>query len=157
LDSLLALVAQNKQQGKMNSIYVPALPPVDARTNGLAIFRNTCATCHGVDGEGIAHVGPPLNVSEYVEGPTDRLAMIILNGLEGPFHMNGKLYNFNGSMPNFANNYSDKDIEDIIRYLHNAHVTKPAKPIKAEEIKKLRQKKTGTLSEKDLLRMAASQ
>jgi len=154
IDTLLAETIKNKREEKMNPIYVEVKTPPDARTNGLAIFRSTCATCHGVDGDGIEHVAPPLKGSEYVEGSPDRLAMIILNGLEGPVHISGKLYNFNGTMPNFANNYTDKDITDIIEYLHNAYVTKPVKSINAEKIKELRNKKSGTLQEKDLLEMA---
>jgi len=154
LDTLLDQTIKNKREGKMNSIYVQVKTPSDARTNGLAIFRNTCATCHGTDGDGIEHVAPPLKGSEYVDGSPQRLAMIILNGLEGPIHINGKLYNFNGTMPNFANNYTDKDISDVIQYLHNAYVTKPVKSIEAEKIKGLRNKKSGTLQEKDLSEMA---
>lgn len=137
----------------MNSIYVKEKMPVDARTNGLAIFRNTCATCHGNDGDGIEHIAPPLNGSQYVEGPSERLAMILLNGLEGPVHIKGQLYNFNGSMPDFGNNYSDKDIADIISYLHNAFVLTPTDAINADKIKELRNKRSGTLTEKDLLAM----
>jgi mono/diheme cytochrome c family protein len=154
LDTLLDETIRNKQEGKMNPIYVQVKTPPDARTNGLAIFRSTCATCHGVDGDGIEHIAPPLKGSEYVEGSPQRLAMIILNGLEGPIHINGKLYNFNGTMPNFANNYTDKDIADVIEYLHNAYVTKPIKPIHADKIKELRNKKSGTLQEQDLVKMA---
>ncbi|MCW3106690.1 MAG: dehydrogenase, partial [Segetibacter sp.] len=135
LDTLLTQTLKNKQEGKMNSIYVQVKAPVDARTNGLELFRNTCATCHGADGDGIEHIAPPLKGSEYVAGSSDRLAMIILNGLEGPVHINGQLYNFNGSMPNFGNNFNDSQIADIIKYLHNAYVSKPGKPLKAEEIK----------------------
>ncbi|TKK65112.1 c-type cytochrome [Ilyomonas limi] len=153
LDTLLAETIKNKRDGKMNSIFVQVKTPPDARTNGLAIFRSTCATCHGLDGDGIEHVAPPLKGSEYVEGSPQRLAMIILNGLEGPIHMNGKLYNFNGTMPNFANNYTDKDIADVIEYLHNAYVTKPVKSIHVDKIKALRNTKSGTLREQDLLEM----
>jgi mono/diheme cytochrome c family protein len=138
----------------MNPIYVQVKTPIDSRTNGLALFRNYCAPCHGADGDGMEHVGPPLNGSEYVKGPTSRLAMIILNGLEGPIHVNGQLYKFNNTMPNFANNFTDAQIADIIKYLHNAYVTTPVKPITAEKIKELRSKKTKTLTEKDLLEMA---
>lgn len=151
LDNLLATTIKNKQEGKMNSIYIKEKVPVDARTNGLAIFRNTCATCHGNDGDGIEHIAPPLNGSQYVEGSSERLAMIILNGLQGPVHIKGQLYNFNGSMPNFGNNYSDKEIADIISYLHNAFVLSPTDAINAKKIKKLRNKRSGTLTEKDLL------
>ncbi|OJY91923.1 MAG: dehydrogenase [Sphingobacteriales bacterium 44-15] len=153
LDSLLAVTIKNKQEGKMNSIFVTYTAPVDSRTNGLAIFRSTCATCHGVDGEGIENLAPPLTGSEYVAGSPERLAMIILNGLEGPVHVKGQLYNFNGSMPNFGNNFGDKDISDIIEYLQNCFVSTPVKSISAKEINGLRNKKQGTLTEKDLLDM----
>ncbi len=153
LDSLLATTVKNKQEEKMNSIFVTDTAPVDARTNGLAIFRSTCATCHGVDGEGIENLAPPLIGSQYVAGPSERLAMIILNGLEGPVHVKGQLYNFNGSMPNFGNNFGDKEIADIIQYLHNYFVSTPTKAISAKEIKELRNKRSGTLTEKDLVAM----
>jgi mono/diheme cytochrome c family protein len=153
LDSLLTATIKNKQDEKMNPIYMQQTVSVDARTNGLIIFRSTCATCHGVDGDGTQNVAPPLKGSQYVEGSPERLAMIILHGLEGPIHVNGQLYQFNGTMPNFANNFSDKEIEDIIRYLHNAYVSKPVKSIRAEKIKELRNKRSGTLTEKDLMKM----
>lgn len=151
--SKVAITIKNKQEGKMNFIYVKEKVPVDARTNGLAIFRNTCATCHGNDGDGIEHIAPPLSGSQYVEGSSERLAMILLNGLEGPVHIKGQLYHFNGSMPNFGNNYSDKQIADIISYLHNAFVTTPTDAIHAGKIKELRNTQSGTLTEKYLLAM----
>jgi mono/diheme cytochrome c family protein len=153
LDSLLDLTIKNRQEGKMNPIYVEVRRALDSRTNGLALFRNNCAPCHGPDGDGMDLVGPPLKGSEYVSGSTSRLAMIILHGLEGPIHINGKLYNFNNTMPNFANNFDDAQIADIIKYLHNAFVTSPVKTIDTEKIKQLRNKKTGTLTEKDLLQI----
>ncbi len=156
ITTLLNQIIKNKQEGKMNAIFNHDPAPLDARTNGLAMFNANCSGCHGRDGDGIEHVAPPLKGSEFVEGPTDRLALIILNGLEGPLHINGQLYKFNGSMPNFGNNLSDREIADIIRYLHNAYVTKPAKPANDENIKKLRSLKSGTLQEKDLVKLADS-
>jgi mono/diheme cytochrome c family protein len=137
----------------MNSIYVQAKNPVDSRTNGLTLFRKNCASCHGADGDGIEHVAPPFKNSEYVSGPSSRLAMIILNGLEGPIHINGQLYQFNNTMPSFSNHFSDDQIADLIRYMHNAFVTTPVKPISAKEVKKLRSIQTGTLTETKLLDM----
>jgi len=157
LDSLLNQTIDNKRQGKMNSIFVQEPVPVDARTNGLVIFRSTCAMCHGNDGDGIENLAPPLKGSQYVEGSTDRLAMIILNGLEGPIHVNGELYKFNASMPNFGNNFTDKEIDDIIKYLHNSFVSRPTQPIDVKRIKDLRVKKSGTLTEKELLEMSESE
>ncbi|HLA53416.1 MAG TPA: c-type cytochrome, partial [Flavitalea sp.] len=154
LDSLLRQTIANKHNGKKNSIFVKASVSMDARTNGLVIFRSTCATCHGADGEGIANIAPPLRGSEYLEGSSDKLAMILLNGLTGPLHLNGKLYKFNGSMPNFGNNFNDQQIADVIGYLHNSFVAKPPKRIRAERIKTMRTKHSGTLTENDLMKMA---
>ncbi len=154
IDTILRLVVKNKREGKINPIYVQARRPVDSRTNGLTLFHTNCAGCHGADGDGVELVGPPLKGSEYVTGSTNRLAMIILFGLEGPIHINGQLYKFNNTMPTFANNLDDAQIADIIKFVHNAYVTTPVKPITAEEIQKLRSKNQGTLNESDLLRMA---
>jgi mono/diheme cytochrome c family protein len=157
LDSLLTATIKNERDKKMNPIYMQQTVSVDARTNGLIIFRSTCATCHGVDGDGTENIAPPLKGSQYVEGSPERLAMIILNGLKGPIHVEGQLYEFNGSMPNFGNNFSDKQIEDVIRYLHNAYVSKPIKSINAERIRQLRKKRSETLTEKDLIKMNAEE
>ncbi|HEY6082036.1 MAG TPA: cytochrome c, partial [Chitinophagaceae bacterium] len=154
LNSLLAQTIKNKKDGTINPIFVQVAVPIDPTSSGLILFRSTCATCHGPDGDGIPNLAPPLKGSEYVAGPAKRLGMIILNGLEGPVHVNGQLYKLNGSMPTFANNYTDKEISDIIWYLHNSFVSKPMKKVTAEEIKALRSKKPGTLREKDLLEMA---
>ncbi|WP_026260405.1 DUF7133 domain-containing protein [Segetibacter koreensis] len=160
INKLLNEAIKNKQEGKKNSIFVQKKIPMPGLQKGLVIFRNTCAGCHGADGEGIKYVAPPLNGSEFVAGSTDRLGMIILNGLEGPLHVNGQLYKFNGAMPNFGNNFTDEEIAGIIDYLHNSFVAASPKlsfgrkPVKAEEIKNLRNNKSGILKEKDLLEMA---
>ena len=135
-------------------MFIEVSVEVDRVTSGLEIFRSTCMACHGADGEGIANMAPPLKGSQYVEGPSARLAMILLNGLEGPLHIKGQTYKFNGSMPNFGNNFDDKQIADIIQYLHNSFVPKPPKPVHAEKIKELRTRHSGTLTEDDLLKMS---
>lgn len=153
LEKILDQTIANKKDGKMNSIFVKETRQTDTRTNGMIIFQTTCATCHGKDGEGIENLAPPLDGSEYVEGPSERLAMIILHGLEGPVHIKGKLYTFNGAMPNFANNFTDKEIGDVISYLHNAFVLTPTDRLSTEKIRELRNKVSRTLTEKDLLEM----
>ncbi len=91
-------------------------------------------------------------------GSNARLGMIILNGLEGPIHINGKLYSFNGAMPRFRDIFSDEEIEGIMDYLHNSFAPADPKlsygrlPVKPEEIKVLRNKKPAiTLTEQSLL------
>lgn len=159
IDSLLVQTIRNKKDNNINSIFVQRKIPVPGLQKGLVIFRNTCSGCHGADGEGIQYLAPPLNGSQYVSGPNDRLGMIILNGLQGPIHVNGQLYKFNGVMPNFGEKYTDEEIAGIMDYLHNAFVAADPKlpfglkRVKPEEIKNLRNKKSGTLTEDQLLRM----
>ena len=150
LDSMLAVTLKNKKENKVNAVLVQRQMPLDERANGRVLFLKTCAGCHGADGEGIEHVGPPLRESEYVHGSLDRLAMIILNGLEGPIHINNKEYRFNGAMPNFGNNFSDSEIADIISYLRNSYVTTRGNSIDAKRISVWRKKTTGTLTEEKL-------
>lgn len=160
INDLVSQTIGNKQKGEMNSIFVQQKLTVPGLQKGFVIYRRTCSVCHRADGEGIQYLAPPLNGSEYVAGPTDRLGMIILNGLKGPIYVKGQLYNFNGTMPNFGNDFSDEEIAGIIDYLHNSFVAaSPAlsyglKRVKPEEIKNIRSKKIGILTEKDLLKMA---
>ena len=160
INTMLEQTIKNKLEDKKNSIFVQRKIPVPGLQKGLVIYRSTCAGCHGPDGEGIEHMAPPLLRSEYVMGSNARLGMIILNGLEGPVHINGKLYTFNGAMPKFRDIYSDVEIAGIMDYLHNSFAPADPKlsygrpPVSPEEIKALRNKKPGvTLTEQSLLEM----
>jgi mono/diheme cytochrome c family protein len=162
INTLLDQTIKNKQEDKKNSIFVQRKIPAGKLAKGLLFFRSNCARCHGADGEGIEHLGPPLNGSEYVTGSTKRLAMIILNGLKGPIHVKGKRYSFNGNMPSFRDEYSDEELAGIIDYLHNSFIhadpnlSYGRKHVSPEVIKEIRKIKSGTLTEKDLLNMTDS-
>ncbi|MCX6213984.1 c-type cytochrome [Spirosoma sp.] len=152
--NITATIAR-RQKNDMNSIYVVQTNEVDTRTKGLKLFRTICATCHGPDGKGIQDLAPPLKGSEYIDGSMKRLAAIILHGVSGPIHVNGKLYQLNNEMPALLNNkdISDQDIVDIIQYTQNA-LAKEGKRISAADVKKMRDKKpagSGVLTEKQLL------
>lgn len=121
---------------------------------GEKIFKNICATCHGTKGQGISSLAPPLKNSEYVNGPSERLALIVLHGLSGPIHVNGKLYNLSATMPGLVNNvrYNDYDIANLINYLQHNFAGKKATTSK-RSIKKLRLLKPqqGVYTEQELL------
>ena len=142
LSDMLNTTISNKKNKVKNLIYIKTTVGTDSRTAGYKIFKNLCATCHGFNGEGIEALAPPLKNSEYITESSERLALIILHGLSGPIHVNGKLYNLNATMPGLANNpeFSDKDIQNIIRYLHNAFPGN-SKKIAVERIKSLRNQK----------------
>jgi mono/diheme cytochrome c family protein len=155
LKSNLTSAITNHEKKDMNSIYVAEKNKVDNRTRGLQLFRTICGACHGADGKGIQDLAPPLKGSEYIDGSIHRLTAIILHGLSGPIHVNGKLYQLNNEMPglNTNNALSDQDIADIILFTQNAFA-QAGKNISANEVKKLRDKKPingGLFDEKQLL------
>ena len=157
LSNILNTTISNINNKVENPIYTTTIVGTDSRTSGYKLFRNLCATCHGVNGHGIEDLAPPLKKSEYVTGASERLALIILHGVAGPIHVNGKLYEINTTMPGLANNpkISDEDIQDIINYMHNAFSGDSDK-IEVEKIKLLRDQKPkngAVFSEEELLQL----
>jgi mono/diheme cytochrome c family protein len=132
------------EKGEMNPIYSRKSISEDNRTSGAKMFYQICASCHGANGQGIEGLAPPLMNSEHVKN-TERLALIMLHGLEGPVHVNGKEYNINLAMPGLIRNetISDKDIADIISYVTSAFSDVP-KTLKRERIKELRSIKSSS-------------
>ncbi|MFO1052692.1 MAG: c-type cytochrome [Planctomycetota bacterium] len=85
---------------------------------GGALFLATCATCHQVDGNGMAGLAPPLRGSEWVLGEPAVLARIVLRGLTGPIEVRGQGYEL-PLMPDHAK-LSDEDIAAILSHLRRA-------------------------------------
>ncbi len=145
---LLSLIEETivkKEKNKLNPIFANKIRQTDSRTKGSRLFSKICAACHGITGEGIDGLAPPLVASEYVSHSSKRLGLIILHGLEGPVHVNGKLYKMNHVMPGLLNNenISDKDITDLISYVTSAFSDYP-REIKTKEIVELRKLKSKT-------------
>ena len=142
LENRWAQSLERKKGGETNPIFSNSWFSMDTRTKGAKIFRQICAACHGVNGEGTEGVAPPLRNSEYVAGSSEQLGLIILHGLTGPVSVDGKRYEINQAMPGLNNNatLSDKDISDVITYVTNAFSIAP-KWIAPKTIKELRNKK----------------
>ncbi|GJM33283.1 MAG: hypothetical protein DHS20C18_22840 [Saprospiraceae bacterium] len=133
---------RNKKSGLYNRELKPAekKPYGDKRQVGLDLYRTYCSACHGDDGHGIKNLAPPLYRSEFISGPSERLALIILHGLQGPLQVDGVQYNFNAAMPGMANNpnLSDEDILSIMHFVRNAFSVAEGN-LTAKKIKALRQ------------------
>lgn len=71
-----------------------------ARQRGAEYYSARCATCHGEDGLGIGSLAPRLADSEWVTGPSERLARVILHGLKGPISVGDEAWD--GVMPGHA-------------------------------------------------------
>ena len=83
---------------------------------GAKIYSAKCNGCHGSDAKGNGSTFPSLVGTEgWPSGHTERFAMIILNGLEGPVH-DGKTY---GVMPPQGIGMTAEDLAGIMTYVRN--------------------------------------
>lgn len=122
LSELTKQLAQNQSDDNKHWIHRRAVLPSDNRTVGLKLFREICTACHGDLGQGTDGLAPPLTNSEYIKGPSRRLAALLLHGMKGPLHVNGQRYEFNAQMPGLLNNpnISDEVLSNLIMYINNA-------------------------------------
>jgi len=90
------------------------------RAQGAQFYSSRCASCHGEDGKGIASLAPPLADSPWVTGSSERLARIMLQGLQGPIEVAGKTWN--GFMPGHqAQSEFDDDVASgLMTHLHRS-------------------------------------
>jgi mono/diheme cytochrome c family protein len=82
---------------------------------GAKIYSAKCNGCHGSDAKGNGSTYPSLVGSAWVNGETERFAMIIINGLEGPVS-NGTTY---GLMPPQGIGMTPEDLAGIMTYVRN--------------------------------------
>lgn len=91
-DSLLAWPGHEGPKRSKNTAR-PLTPNERALyVKGHTIYSGLCASCHGAEGSGMPMLAPPLVNSEWVTGDPDRLARILLHGLEGSIQVAGKTY-----------------------------------------------------------------
>jgi mono/diheme cytochrome c family protein len=82
---------------------------------GAKIYTAKCSGCHGADAKGNGSAYPSLAGTPWPNGETERFAMIILNGLEGPVD-DGKTY---GVMPPQGIGMSAEDLAGVMTYVRN--------------------------------------
>jgi len=118
---------KNKAQGEKKVLVMNTNDQTDNRTRGFLLFNTYCGTCHGMDGKGLENLAPPLYQSEYVDGPSEHLILVMLNGLKGPITVHGKIYEGAAAMPGLKDNadITDEKIMDILAYIKNGFTSKP--------------------------------
>ena len=109
------------------------LSPAD---RGKKIFSANCATCHQMSGTGVAGQYPPLAGSEYVNGGTRRLGMIVLKGLQGPLVVKGVTYGTAVMQP-WEKTLNDAKIADVLTFVRQEWGNKGG-PVAPEGIAALR-------------------
>ena len=75
---------------------------------GESVYASQCATCHQLDGSGLAPAFPPLAGSAIATGPISEHIKIVLNGREGT------------AMQAWGNMLSEADIAATLTYTRNA-------------------------------------
>ena len=90
--------------------------PVVANEAGKKVYDQYCLVCHQTDGNGVPNAFPPLAGTEYVNGDTERLIGIVLNGLQGEIEVNGQIYNGVMVPHNFL---SDQEIADVLTFVRS--------------------------------------
>jgi len=118
---------KNKANGKKKVLTLSTHDQTDNRTRGFLLYNTYCGTCHGMDGKGLENLAPPLYQSEYVDGPAERLILVMLNGLQGPITVHGEIYEGAAVMPGIKQNpdITDEKINDILAYIKNGFTSKP--------------------------------
>ncbi len=86
--------------------------------NGAKVFAANCASCHGAQGTGVPGTFPPLANNPVVTGDANKVIGIVLGGLHTPITVGGTQYD--GQMPAWKGNLSNKDIADVISYIRGS-------------------------------------
>jgi mono/diheme cytochrome c family protein len=100
---------------------------------GANYFSANCATCHQANAAGLPGQYPPLAGSEYINGGSWRLGMILLKGIQGPIKVEGQQYPGAIVMPSWEKALPDKKIAAILTYLRS-NFGNHAGPISPEQI-----------------------
>jgi mono/diheme cytochrome c family protein len=84
---------------------------------GSKIYSAKCNGCHGADGKGDGANYPSLVGSKFVIEENQKLAMVILNGIQGPTST-GKTYGA-GIMPPQGAGMTPEDLAGVMTYVRN--------------------------------------
>ena len=119
---------------------------------GKKIFAANCQTCHQANGQGVPGQYPPLAGSEFTNGGSRRMAMIVMKGLQGPVKVKGQQFG-SAVMQPWDKTLTDQKIADVMTYERSDWGNK-ASPVTAEQIAALRKELAShpeSYSEQDIL------
>ena len=100
---------------------------------GRAIYGEVCTQCHLSGGSGGPGLAPPLRDSEWVLGPVERPARIVLHGLTGPVTVRDTEWDLD--MPAYV--ASDEDVAAILTYVRRewGHGGEPVTPAEVRAVR----------------------
>tara|TARA_B110000908_G_C10087573_1_gene372456 strand:+ start:199 stop:633 length:435 start_codon:yes stop_codon:yes gene_type:complete len=119
---------QKKQESKKKGIIIAfavllAFFLVSKMLSGIAsnpsqiAYENKCASCHGLDGEGVKEMIPPLASADWLVNNQASIACIIKHGVKGPLLVNGKEYDIEMLG---QKKMQDIELTNIINYINTS-------------------------------------
>ena len=85
-------------------------------SDGLALYKDHCQSCHMADGTGLRGVIPPLTDTTFLQKNRDKLPCIVNYGLSDSIVVNGEIYET--EMP-AESHLAAIDIAKILTYVTN--------------------------------------
>lgn len=137
VDAIATYLMTDKQGKLLTAAPVPEALPIASDPllqPGRLSYMSACAACHGVSGEGIPNVAPPMrgNTAVMMEDPNN-LVTVILHGVQTQtFAGNERMY----AMPGFADRMSAEDVAGLATWMR-AQWGAQAQPVTAEQVQKL--------------------
>jgi len=134
----------------------PELPP-SAADLGKQVYNGNCANCHQSSGAGSPGSYPPLVGSEYVLGSKERLAAILLKGLNGSLTVNGGSFG-SQTMPAQESLLTPEKIANLMTYIRRSWGN-TAGPVTVDEVNTAKTKftsRTEAWTETELLKLPPS-
>lgn len=109
----------------------PSAPPAAGRQT----YVQLCSACHGLDGEGIPHVAPPMrtNASLRLASPRNLLVVVGAGLPDRPLPGGERLQ----AMPGFGRLLDDRQLADLATYLRGAWGGAPA-PVTPDDVRSVR-------------------
>ena len=111
-----------------------------AVNEGKNLFQQLCAGCHGLAGQGIAPMGPPLANSEWALGAESRLIRIVLHGMTGPVTVGGTRFQPPNILPEMPalGALEDAQLAAVLSYIRRAwgHEATPVSPAQIATVRK---------------------
>ncbi len=85
--------------------------------DGQEVYNTYCRACHMDDGGGVPGMNPPLSGTDWVNGDTDRLIGVVLQGMDEPIEINGETYQNAMAAHAFLN---DQQIADVLTFIRQS-------------------------------------
>jgi mono/diheme cytochrome c family protein len=129
--------------------------PASPMDLGKKIYGGNCANCHQSSGDGAPGSYPPLPGSEWVIGSKERLAAILLKGLQGPLTVKGASFGTQ-AMPAQESILTPEKIANLMTYIRGSWGN-TAGPVTTDEVNAAKAKFAShpdAWTEADLLKIA---